>query len=97
MRQRRDAIQPANVPIYEGGGTIQGSITPTALRELAVTLERLAAWHASKGGTDVDAPCLRRIESSGPDVIAHVSTGPAVGGSWLRLSMGPYGWRMEEV
>lgn len=71
-----------------------GCVTTGALRALAEAIDRLEAWHISRGGSMSDHPCLRRIEASGYDVMAHVSTGPPVGGTWIVFALGPNGWRI---
>lgn len=71
-----------------------GCIDSRALRMLAEALDRFEMWHHTYGGRNEDRPCLRRIESEGKRVIAHVSTGPAVGGTWERFTVGPNGWEL---
>ena len=73
-----------------------GCIGPGSLRALADSLERLAEYHVSIGGSVQDRPCLRRIEAQGDRVVAYVSTGRAVGGSWFVYSLGPEGWKLED-
>ena len=71
-----------------------GCIHAHALRSLADAVDRLEHYHFDIGGTPADRPCLRRLESNLGTIIAHVSTGPAVGGSWVRLVLGHDGtWR----
>lgn len=71
-----------------------GCINSGSLRALADAIDRLDAWHRSRGGRSADRPCLRRIESNGEHIQAHVSTGPAVGGEWLTLMLDPDGWTL---
>lgn len=73
-------------------GLPHGCIGPGALRGLADALDRLTAWHASAGGGRADRPCLRRLESNGDHITAHVSTGPDVGGSWTVLEFVDGSW-----
>jgi hypothetical protein len=46
-------------------------------------------------GKGSDLPCLRRVEMDDGLVVAHVSSGPDVGGHWYRFILGPNGWKME--
>lgn len=71
-----------------------GCVSSGALRQLADAIDRLEDWHRAHAGANQDRPCLRRIEANGDAVVAHISTGPAVGGSWITLELGPHGWRV---
>lgn len=62
-----------------------GCIHADALIALARAVIKLDAWHGQRGGSIADRPCLRRLESSNGVVTAHISSGPAVGGSWEQL------------
>lgn len=73
-------------------GLPRGCIGSTSLRELADALERLTDFHDARRGAHADRPCLRRIESQGDLVVAYVSTGPDIGGTWIRFALGPHGW-----
>lgn len=75
----------------------RGCIGATTLRDLASMLDGLMKWHDVMDGAVPDAPCLRRVEMDGQHVTAHVSTGPDVGGSWYRFTLGPDGtWKLED-
>lgn len=64
-----------------------GCIEVGALVELARAMIRLDMHHVESGGAPADRPCLRRLESASGSITAHISTGPAVGGSWERLEL----------
>lgn len=72
-----------------------GCINAHALRSLAVSIDWLEQWHVSQGGKSCDHPCLRRIESTDNQIIAHVSSGLPVGGEWFRFTLTKNGWRVE--
>lgn len=72
-----------------------GCINAEALRGLATALDDMWQHHYVLGGNPLDYPCLRRVEASGHSVTAHISLGPAVGGSWERLELGALGrWHL---
>lgn len=89
-----DEPEPPRAP--EGGYLPTNCITSDALVALASAMDWLADMHNSMKGLPRDAPCLRRIEA-GTDgrVDAHISTGPAVGGSWVRLTLRNGVWEMS--
>jgi len=68
-------------------------IRAQALRKLADALDRLDLVHRSMHGPERDRPCLRRIEVTSEGLIAHISTGPPVGGAWERLVYLGGDWR----
>lgn len=72
-----------------------GCITSKALRTLANAIDKLEDIHIAAGGFATDHPCLRRIESSAGEITAHVATGPAVGGSWVRLYLRDGKWHLS--
>lgn len=66
-----------------------GCIPANALRSLASVMDRMTAWHTSRGGQLADEPCLTRVEVVGDRVTAHVTVGRIVSyslelhnGSW---------------
>lgn len=69
-----------------------GCIAAGHLRALADALESLEKWHQSQGGARGDQPCLRRLESNGGSVTAHISVGPPVGGYWEKLELKGSAW-----
>lgn len=64
-----------------------GCINIEALEALAVTMAKLDDYHLEHDGVQRDRPCLRRLESADGVITAHVSSGPAIGGSWIRLEL----------
>jgi len=70
-----------------------GCILADHLRHLA-DVEKLAEWHRSMSGAGPDTPCLRRIEAVGDSIVAHISVGPPVGGSWEKFVLTGSGWRL---
>jgi hypothetical protein len=74
-----------------------GCINAQALIDLAKSMRALEEHHKRLSGSTQHTPCLRRIESSDGKIVAHVSTGPAVGGSWHRLvySQAYHMWSFE--
>lgn len=73
-----------------------GCIQAKNLLKLAKVLENLELWHMNLKGDPRDHPCLRRIESSDGAILAHVSIGPAIGGTWIHLTLSPAGeWEMD--
>lgn len=73
-----------------------GCIASSHLRALADALEALESWHQSQGGDRGDTPCLRRLESNGGSVVAHISVGPPIGGHWERLELKDHSWILFE-
>ena len=67
-----------------------GCISAPALLTLASALKRLDDAHFEAGGKYPDAPCLRRIESADGRIVAHIASGPAIGGSWMKLIFQPH-------
>lgn len=50
-------------------------ITASALRSLATTLDRIAAFHSSRGGACPDVPCLTTVIVEEKTVSARVKSG----------------------
>ena len=73
-----------------------GCIGAVSLRALADVVERLDKRHEDMFGRAYDAPCLRRIECDGDRVVAHVSSGPAVGGTWFSFVLEAGDWKLIE-
>ncbi len=70
-----------------------GCIGTESLRELANAIDSLEQWLETLGGARSDRLCLRRVDVEYGDVVAHVSSGPDVGGVWMKLILTPFGWR----
>lgn len=56
----------------------EGCINANALRSLASTLDRLKAFHTSRGGQLTDEPCLREVIVDNGTIYARVLAGDAV-------------------
>jgi hypothetical protein len=69
-----------------------GCITANALRSLASTMDRLSAWHTSRGGHLTDMPCLKDISVQGETIIARVTVGNIVN---YRLEYGAGSWEFR--
>jgi hypothetical protein len=62
-----------------------GCIGADALIGLVKSLWALENQHEHMRGYPQHMPCLRRIESTDGEIIAHVCSGPSIGGSWHKL------------
>lgn len=69
-----------------------GCIDLDALESLARAIDRIDRYHFESGGMICDRPCLRRLESANGIVTAHISVGPAIGGSWEKLEYARGKW-----
>jgi hypothetical protein len=70
-----------------------GCIGAESLRTLANAIDGLDQYLGGLGGARSDRLCLRRVDVEYGEVVAHVSSGPDVGGVWMKLILTPYGWR----
>lgn len=69
----------------------RGCINASALRSLAMALDRLAAFHKERGGPSPDSPCLTEVHVVGRDVMARVVLGEFM--YWLLLVKGAWEFR----
>lgn len=74
-----------------------GCIHVDALQSLAHAMMRLDDWHLRHDGEQRDRPCLRRLESANGIITAHISSGPAVGGTWARLELVRGKWLVRDA
>lgn len=96
--KKKAPVVLAQMANEEGPGHFvrKGCIPPDSLRDLAIVMDGLVKWHDKMDGRPSDLPCLRRVEMDDGRVLAHVSSGPDIGGHWYRFLLGPLGWKLEE-
>lgn len=67
MGDRLDSVPSLLVPL--------GCVTAGSLHSLGRALDRLAAFHRERGGTDADVPCVKGFYLDGTKVFARVLSG----------------------